>query len=60
MADYTIEWVDGAYVRVPKRRPGHAVELPAGPVRGSNWHVWSRPRGGRPGELHSERVTITR
>lgn len=52
MADYTVEWRNGAFVRVPKVPATRVVTLDAGDVRQPNWRVWSRPRGARrPGEF---------
>lgn len=61
MPDYTVEWINGAYVRVPKRRATRVVTVPAADVRGSSWRVWSKPRGGRAAELREgTRTGVTR
>lgn len=47
MVNYTVEWRNGEYVRVPNKatRVVPMSELDS-TVRGSNWRVWGKPRKG--------------
>lgn len=60
MANYTVEWRNGEYVRVPKPRMTRVVSLSAADTRGSNWHVWGKPRKGRGVELNDGLTRTTR
>ncbi len=47
MADYTMDWRNGEYVRVDKPRATRVIQLAAADKpQGSGWRVWSKPRGG--------------
>ncbi len=48
MVNYTVEWRNGEYVRVPKRPAMRVVPMSEldSTVRGSSWRVWGKPRKG--------------
>lgn len=52
--DYTVEWINGEFVRVPKRRAVRNVTaqiMAAGPVQRLGWNVKVRPIRGRTAPL---------